>query len=224
MMSNTPNLGVSLGVRLANPVSQWTEALASFSKALRVALPCIVVSFDAGKQTVSAQPAIRELNRNQDGKTFSPQALPLLVDVPVTLPRGGPFTLTLPIQPGDECLVIFTDTCFDAWWQSGGTANSEFEQRRHSLADGIAILGPWSQPRVLSNYSTSSAQLRSEDGTVTIDVAASAVTITAPTVNVTGSQRVNVNGAANTFIEGRNFLTHTHSGVASGGAVSGPVV
>jgi hypothetical protein len=220
----TPNLGVSLPVRLANPVSQWTEALAAFAKTLRMALPCIVVSFDSTKQTIVAQPVINEVARNQDGKTFSPQQLPQLVDVPVILPRGGPFTLTLPIQAGDECLVIFGDTCFDAWWQSGGTNNNEFEQRRHSLADGFAVFGPWSQPRVLSSYSTSSAQLRNEDGTVTIDVAANAVTVTAPTVNVTGSQHVNISGNGETSIEGRNFLQHTHSGVASGGASSGPVV
>ena len=222
--NSTTNIGASLPVRLKTPLAQWTEALASHGKALRVALPGTIVSFNAAQQTVVVQPAITEIERVPNGGgTYAPTALPQLLDVPVILPRAGGFTLTLPVAAGDECLVIFGDSCMDAWWQSGGQQN-QFEQRRHSLADGFAILGPWNQTRVLANYSTSSAQLRNDAGTVTIDVAASQVTVTAPTVHVTASSQVNISGNGNTTIEGRNFLTHTHSGVQSGGATSGPVV
>ena len=226
-MSTPQSYGASLPVRLNSPLTQWAEALASFGRTLRVALPGTVVSFNAAAQTVVVQPAITENERvRQGGGTVAPQPLPPLVDVPVLLPRAGGFTLTMPIQPGDECLVVFGDCCSDAWWQSGSAngPQNQFETRRHSLADGFAIVGIWNQTRVLSSYSTDSAQLRSDDGTVKIDVAASAVTVSAPTVTVTGSQHVNITGAGNTTIEGRNFLNHTHSGVASGGSTSGPVI
>jgi phage baseplate assembly protein gpV len=149
--------------------------------------------------------------------------LPLLVDVPVVLPRAGGFVLSFPVAAGDECLVVFSDTNMDAWWQAGGVQNP-VDRRRHALADGFAILGPWSQQRRLSSYSATATQLRNEAGTVVVELAANTITVQAPTVNVTASSHVYISGSGHTSIEGKDFLTHTHSGVASGGSTSGPVI
>jgi phage baseplate assembly protein gpV len=78
-----------------------------------------------------------------------------------------------------------------------------------------------SQPKVLSNYSTESLQVRSDDGAQVIDVAASGITVTATQVTVTGSSVIL--GTATT-IDGRVFLNHTHSGVQTGSGVTGKVV
>ncbi len=235
MQNQNANYGATLAERLQTPISQWMEALQAYGRALRVAMPATITSFSPQQQTVAVQPALTELERI-DG-VLAVKALPPLVDVPLVLPRAGGFTLTMPIQAGDECLVVFADSCIDAWWQSGGQQN-QLELRRHHLADAFAIVGTWSQKRVLSNYSTGSAQLRNDAGTVTVDIAASQVTVTAPTVsvnassqasvtaptvNVSGSSAVNITGG-HCSIDGRNFLNHTHSGVSSGGATSGPVV
>ena len=59
----------------------------------------------------------------------------------------------------------------DAWWQSGGVQN-QIDCRRHDLSDGYCIPGPWSQPRTIPNYSTSSAQLRTESGSSYIELEA----------------------------------------------------
>jgi phage baseplate assembly protein gpV len=226
-MSTQTNSGPSLAARLNAPLSQFAEALRTFARALRVAMPGTIVSFDASKQTATIQPAITEVDflPGTNGQ-MGPRPLPRLVDVPVMFPRAGAFALTMPVQAGDECLVIFGDQCMDAWFQSGaaGAPVNEFETRRHSLADGFALVGLWNQTRHLSAWSTSSAQLRSVDGTVTVDVSSSAITLTAPTVTVSGSTTVHITGAGQTTIEGKNFLEHTHSGVASGGSASGPVV
>jgi hypothetical protein len=85
----------------------------------RTALPGVVAGFDPVAMTVSVQPAIKGRVTSPDGSTRS-VALPLLVDVPVFFPRGGGFTLTFPVKSGDECLVVFSSRCMDAWWQSGG--------------------------------------------------------------------------------------------------------
>ena len=140
---------------------------------LRVAVPGIVQSFDDVAQTVVVQPALRERIIDQLGNV-SMVNLPLLLDVPIQLPRGGGIVLTLPIQPGDECLVIFADSCIDAWWSQGGV-QVQAEQRRHDLSDSFAILGVSSQPRRISGYSTTSAQLRTEDGTQCIDISSSGI-------------------------------------------------
>jgi hypothetical protein len=116
------------------------------------------------------------------------------------------------------------------WFQSGGQ-QSPIDGRRHALSDAIAIFGIRSQPRRIANYSTTSAQLRSDDGNTVIDLApnnitikANTVNVTGETVNVTGSTRVVIDGNDQTTIDGKNFLLHTHSGVTAGGGGTGPVV
>lgn len=155
----------------------------------RVAIPGIIQSFDAAAQTVTVRPALRE-KLNLDG-TEQWVDIPLLVDVPVALPRAGGYALTLPIQAGDECLVVFGDMCMDGWWQSGGVQN-QVECRRHDLSDGFAIVGIWSQPRVLPNYSTSSAQLRNEEGSAYVEIAGSTINIVGGVVNIKAGT-VNIN-------------------------------
>lgn len=140
---------------------------------LRVAMPGIVQSFDPVEQTVTVQPAIKERVIDQVGN-ITMVNLPLLLDVPIVFPRAGGFALTMPVRAGDECLVIFADMCIDAWW-SQGSVQVQAEKRRHDLSDGFAILGAWSQPKRIANYSTTSAQLRTEDGTQCIDISSTGI-------------------------------------------------
>lgn len=132
------------------------------------ALPAIINSFDPVALTCTAQPAIQAQVSAEDGST-SWVALPLLVDVPVCFPRGGGCTLTFPIAPGDECLVVFASRCIDSWWQSGGV-QVQSELRMHDLSDGFAIPGPFSQATKISGWSGVSSQLRSNDGSTYIDL------------------------------------------------------
>lgn len=130
---------------------------------LWTAIPCIIEKVDFKKMTVEAQPTIRGLNIDKCGARQS-EDLPLLVDVPIHYPQGGGFTLTFPIKKGDECLVVFSSRCIDAWWQCGGV-QGQLEHRRHDLSDGFAFVGFRSQPRVLDpSPDCENTQLRSDDG------------------------------------------------------------
>jgi hypothetical protein len=178
---------------------------------LWVHIPGIIQSFDPNRQTVTVQPSIMEII-NVKGAESNVQ-LPLLTDVPIALPRAGGYCLTLPITAGDECLVMLADCCIDAWWQSGGIGNIQMDLRRHDLSDGFALIGIWSQPRVISGYKTDRAQLRNDEGTAVIEVVGTTINVTAPVVNV-GNSAVIIGD--NTTIDGRVFLQHTHSGVKAG--------
>ncbi|MCL6442077.1 MAG: hypothetical protein K6T83_01200 [Alicyclobacillus sp.] len=158
----------------------------SIANGLRVAIPGIIQSFDPIEQTVTVQPAIRERIRDPETLEYRWETLPLLVDVPIVLPRAGGFALTLPVRQGDECLVIFGDMCIDSFWQNGGVQNQP-DKRRHDLSDGFAILGTWSQPRVLPNYATNAAQLRTDDGTTYISIKPGEIDLVASTVKVNGT-------------------------------------
>lgn len=215
-MSSTPSL-ISIAERLRVETEQWEKFAWQLRCALRVAVPGIVVSFDPVKQTVSVRIAIREhINQNL---VVTPVEIDVLQDVPIAIPRAGGFAVTLPIVAGDECLLIFSDTCIEAWQESGGVQNQLFPHRRHDLSDAVAWFGIWSQPRKLSAYSTNSTQLRTDDGTSYIELKPGVINLNAATINLNGA----VNTSGTTIIQGKTFLTHTHNGVQTGGGVSGPV-
>ncbi|EEU6051186.1 translation initiation factor IF-2 [Salmonella enterica] len=94
---------------------------------------------------------------------------PLLVDVPVVFPTSGGVTLTLPVSPGDECELKFQDRCIDFFWQNGGV-QEPVDDRIHDLSDATCSVGQISQPNKIKNVSTTSAQLRSVDGSTYIDL------------------------------------------------------
>jgi hypothetical protein len=242
------NFGLSVEQRETPSLERARSLTSIIAQSFRVALPAVVQSFDPGPPaTVSVLIATNELVKYSEGaaaislKTEAMQ-LPLLQDVPVVMPGAGGWSMTFPIQPGDECLVVFADTPLDVWFQNGGVNNNPISQRRHSLSDAVAIFGLRSKPRGLAGYSTSSAQLRNDDGTVVIDLTDDQVTVTAPAVAVECSGEVSVQartvsveaetatvqasavtlGSATT-IDGKAFLTHTHSGVLTGGSTTGPV-
>ncbi|MGP2937082.1 Gp138 family membrane-puncturing spike protein [Serratia nevei] len=166
----------------------------SLSTSLRVAMPGIIQSFDADAVTATIQPAVKVPVRQADGSVVS-VTLPLLVDVPVEFPRGGGVTLTFPIKPGDECVVEFADRCIDYWWQNGGV-QEPVDPRQHHLADAFARVGPQSQAKKISGISTTTAQLRTDDGAafIELDPGNHAVNVTTPgklTASAQGGTEIN---------------------------------
>ncbi len=142
---------------------------------LRVAVPGIIQSFDPAEQTVTVQPAIKEHVADGEGNVTE-MALPLLLDVPIVFPKSGGFVLTMPINAGDECLVVFSDMCIDGWWAHGDIQIQE-EIRRHDLSDAFAILGPCSQVKKLSNYNNNACELRTTDGSQCIEITQSHINL-----------------------------------------------
>lgn len=177
------------------------------------ALPGIIQSFNAAKQTCVVQPAIQGRVQAPDG-SFSWVTLPLLLDCPVFFASGGGVTLTFPVVAGDECLVVFASRCIDQWWQSGAIS-VQAEMRMHDLSDGFAFVGFASNPKVIANISTTKAQLRNALGSVMVEVdPTGTLTLSATNVNINGVLTIN----------GQAYLTHHHSGVAFGVANTGNVV
>lgn len=157
--------------RFAGDEEALRTAFQGMRTGLWTCLPGIIQSFntdDPGNVTAVVQPAIQGVIQSPDG-SYQAVNLPLLPDVPVVFPRGGGCTLTFPIQPGDECLVVFSSRCIDGWWQSGGV-QLPMEPRMHDLSDGFAILGPQSKPNKIQNISTDSVQLRSDDGEAFVSI------------------------------------------------------
>lgn len=162
------------------------------------ALPCIIQSFNPVAMTCEVQPTINGIVRQQDG-TSKEVKMPLLLDCPVFFPSGGGFTLTFPIKPGNECLVIFASRCIDAWWQQGGI-QGQAELRMHDLSDGFCLPEVFSQPRVLSNVSTTATQLRSADGQTFVEVGPSKIQLVADEVVIHGRNKASFDAGGTGFV------------------------
>lgn len=203
--------------------AMWKEILRQALTDLRVSIPAIVQSFDAATQCVAVKPAIREVVRTPTGPENTEIAP--IYNVPLCFPSAGGFSLTLPVQAGDEGLLVFCDMCIDLWWSRGGIQN-QFERRRHDVSDCGFYPGGRSQPRVLTAYSADSAQLRSDDGAAYVEVAAGhVVNVVAPGgLNITGPVMVmgTVMASGEVIGNGVALSTHIHGGVTTGGGDTGP--
>ncbi len=173
--------------RIKDPEELLRSVFESLSSQLWTALPGIIQSYNGDAQTVSVQPSIQGVIKDVTGAARFVD-YPLLLDVPCQFLGGGGFTQTWPVAQGDECLVVFASRCIDAWWQQGGI-QPPMESRSHDLSDGFAILGFRSQPRILSNVSITSTQIRSDNGQTYIDLSASTIRLVADEVYVHGRNK-----------------------------------
>lgn len=183
---------------------------------IHTALPGIIQSFDAARMTCSVQPSVRGAIVQPNGQAVAVD-MPLLVDCPVVFPGGGGYILTYPLKAGDECLVVFSERCIDAWWQSGGV-QAAAEYRLHDLSDGFVIPGPRSQPHVVTGgVGMTGAELRTDSGTTVLRlkgnqvelIAPGGVTVTTPLLTLNGDMRITGDMTSG----GKSYLNHTHMGV-----------
>jgi hypothetical protein len=154
--------------RLGNEVEFYNLLKDKIKFEIRCAAPGIIKEWFPEKQTVTVQLVTRE-KVVLDGVLKSLK-VPILQDVPIFMPRSGNFVMTLPITIGDECLVVFSDTMIDAWFQNGGEENEQIITRRHDLSDAIALCGIWNQKRVVENYSTDNLEIRNLENTTKVTV------------------------------------------------------
>lgn len=102
-------------------------------------LNCIQVGrieeFDATRQVANVSLQVqRRVNKTQVAD------YPLLLDCPVVVLQGGGAYIDFPITAGDYCLVLFNDRNIDDWWNTGNVVVPR-NRRKHSLSDGIALVG-----------------------------------------------------------------------------------
>lgn len=180
--------------------AQWKQFIRQALADTRCATPAFLVEDMHTNQTVTVQIAIQERVRVPAGQQW--WDVPPIVNVPIMVPRGGGFALTLPLKQGDQGMLIFCDTCFDNWWVNGQQnsppnqnqpplsgpnptgSQRQLEVRRHYVHDCGFFPGLWSQNNLLEDYSTDSMQLRTDDGDTVVDIAEGGVSIKGAAVTV----------------------------------------
>jgi hypothetical protein len=141
---------------------------------MNTSYPARIVSFDPVTQTAVVKLMIERYFSNLDEEYI---VLPTqeLVDVPCHFPRGGGYSITMPVVVGDDCLVFFAQRGIDHWLyegveETGGLLErpSPQHKRRNSLSDALALIGFGSgivaeEPLVIKEYNIDAIELRNED-------------------------------------------------------------
>jgi hypothetical protein len=85
-------------------------------------------------KTINCKPVINRTVNNQSVE------LPEFIEVPPVFLSGGNSYHAFPLSVGDDCLLIFTERCFDNWYV-GKDYLSPPEVRMFDYSDGFAIVG-----------------------------------------------------------------------------------
>lgn len=110
---------------------------------MHVAMPGIIESYEFKEQRASIKIAIKQLYNSDAYIDY-----PILSGVPVIFPRSGGGSITMPVNRGDSCLVLFLDKDLRTWLLGGNNLKPR-TTRTHHLSDAVAIMG-------LSPFSTQS--------------------------------------------------------------------
>jgi hypothetical protein len=150
---------------------------------IHTAFPGSIVDYDYTTQKASIQPVIDK--KYTDGTT---QPMPILNNVPVIFPSSGGAGITMPVKPGDTCLVVCCERSIDDWLATG-TQGPPFDPRKLDLSDGVAIMGlyPFTETSTADNntdllvsYSGSSIRIK-ENGDILIKTSSKVAIGTATT-------------------------------------------
>ena len=216
---------ISLNERSPDVLKIIKDAIQGELANLWTSLPCEVESYNPDAVTVDVYPLIKIPVRMPNGEIETVE-IPKLMDVPVMFPCAGGFTITHPINVGDECFVSFASRNIDIWWQSGGV-QKPFDTRKHDLSDGFAFFRPQSQANKISDISTTDLEIRNDANTCKIQITPSGV------INFMGTKSVfhhpvemkstlTVDGIikslSDVLAKAISLLNHKHGGIQSGGS------
>lgn len=132
--------------------------------AVHTCLPGIVDKYDAKKQTADIIPAIKKPFLDRDGIEGLDE-LPVLPNVPVGFPRGGGYFMSLPLQKGDDVILMFAENSIDKWYDSDGKkAVDPVDFRQFDLSDAFAIPGGYPIARAIGDSIAQGLILGQEGG------------------------------------------------------------
>lgn len=214
-----------------------TEAMSFFGEKLIQKINTItlakVISANPSSKRLQITPLINGLNADN-----TPITPPTIYDVPYCAIRGGNAGIITEFAVGDTVVVGFCQRQIDNTKQNMNQSTPSL-LRYFSLQDAV-VLAHWSNnnPSVFLKLTSGEVVLESQALPITINttntIAINANNATIKSTNVTLQGDVTINGSltigqssfsssGTSKIDGKQFLQHMHTGVASGGAISGPV-
>ena len=199
-----------------------------------IILPGRIVSFDSTTQTAEVLVCADAIYSGSEETRYTVDRVPI-PGVPVHVSSGGGWSCTFPIEPGNTCILFFSQVGYDHWFYldddvAGTLAGlpKPWLGRKFNEDDGFALVGLNTLPRKIINYSSIHSQWRNEDATQiislnddgSIDINSTVkVTINAPAVEVNCDSSV-INSDSNTI----NGPLHCTGIISSDAQVQAPTI
>jgi len=193
----------------------------------------------------SVQIILKRKVRKSDGKIVD-ESRPIIEDCPLMFLNVKNFAISLPVQPGDECLVFFSERDIDNWYDTG-QEKSIRTLRKFNLSDGFVLPAVASKPKKLENYSSSDLEIRMKNNQSKIIIKENGdieltnqtkITLKSPEIILDGETKVTKGLTVEEVIECKQDIkalgdvvasavslkNHLHSGVQTGASNTGPPV
>ena len=131
---------------------------------LNVCMPGKVVKYDPSKQYASVQPLPTQSFIDGSAKPF-----PVIPLVPVKWPRanGKAMFIHMPLSPGDDVVLVFSQRSLDNWKISGGVYDPD-DYRMHHATDCYALVGGSAMPDSFQPSTTDSIEIVNGESSVIV--------------------------------------------------------
>ncbi len=133
-------------------IEQWlSETIHAALLETNTAIPAVVEEWNSQDDTVKVKVSIKRkigLKSEIFGELVDEQQVTdILEDVPCYRFRNGIYAETMPIEPGDRCMLIFQQRNINCWWVKGDSCNpvDYHDTRKHHLSDAVAMFGMYPQ-------------------------------------------------------------------------------
>ena len=166
---------------------------------IHTAMPGRIVSYNPSTNRASVQP--NGNYKSEDGRNIR---YPIIHNVPIQFPmgQGGTAGITFPINAGDGCLLVFSETQNDDFL--GGNKGDSPDVRRHSLNDAIAIPGV---------YAGAAPSNVAHAGDVCLFQGGSMVRLNGGEFSGSVGGTTFTFGGGDLVVNGLSLVNHTHTGV-----------
>lgn len=143
------------------------SVLDTYNRAMLADLNCVqvatIVAFDPTKLTAKVKIAMKQARIMPDKEGNPVETYydyPIISDCPVWIYTGGQAFISMPIQVGDECLLMFNDRDIGTWLTTGSTSQKPPSKRLHSYSDAIVLVGLHSAAKPIEGYSLTDIVLK----------------------------------------------------------------
>lgn len=129
-----------------------------------------IISFDPKTQYATVKLSCNGTNSTLDVNYFNQEGL-TIIDVLVEMPRCGDFVITMPIKPGDDCIVSFFEQGITHWKKHNLRAyrvtNGRPEpaaRRRYDRQDAVCRVVVDNEANIIPGYNGDGLEVRSRSG------------------------------------------------------------
>ena len=178
-------------------------------------LPCIVIAVNTSKQTVDIRPLLKSYYFGADKDV----SRAIIKNVPFWTFRAGDTYISLPIKPGDTGLAIFCQRDISNWKEVGGEVPLQ-SKRVMDYNDAFYIPFIGSAAQAIEGYNADYIEIVKNGKKITVKdgtLEAPEYVINCKELHATGE----VTSDTDCISAGISGKSHVHTGVVTGGSVTG---